>query len=238
MHNLKEKLKFILKQVDPSLQISKDGLDYLNKLINDTFTFIVNKYGNIPIEDIINELFSLSNTYDIENNLKNHALREYKKTLERYEIGEPRILVFENISFFQDKKSSLLIGTILEYLAAEILELSTTVTRDHKKTRITSDYIKEAINKDEELKELFDKIKLPKRKTPTKKSAKRKTPTKKSAKRKTSTKKSARRKSSKKSARRKPSKKNTRRKSAKKSARRKSSKKSIRRKRVFYEILN
>ena len=228
MHNLKEKLKFILKQVDPSLQISKDGLDYLNKLINDTFTFIVNKYGNIPIEDIINELFSLSNTYDIENNLKNHALREYKKTLERYEIGEPRILVFENISFFQDKKSSLLIGTILEYLAAEILELSTTVTRDHKKTRITSDYIKEAINKDEELKELFDKIKLPKRKTPTKKSAKRKTPTKKSASRK----------SSKKSARRKPSKKNTRRKSAKKSARRKSSKKSIRRKRVFYEILN
>jgi hypothetical protein len=237
MHNLKEKLKFILKQVDPSLQISKDGLDYLNKLINDTFTFIVNKYGNIPIEDIINELFSLSNTYDIENNLKNHALREYKKTLERYEIGEPRILVFENISFFQDKKSSLLIGTILEYLAAEILELSTTVTRDHKKTRITSDYIKEAINKDEELKELFDKIKLPKRKTPTKKSAKRKTPTKKSASRKSS-KKSARRKPSKKNTRRKSAKKSARRKSSKKSARRKSSKKSIRRKRVFYEILN
>ena len=205
IYNLKNDIKFVLKQVSPSLQISKDGLDFMNTLLNNTIIYILNTYGDdMPFGDIINNLIS-------ENALKEHALIEQYKTLQTYEAGETRNLVFGNISFYEDKESSLSMATFLEYLTAEILELSEFVTRDNRKIRIKQDYIKLAILKDKELKEFFDKIGFKSSLS-------------------ISSKKSTRRKTAKKNTRRKTSKKSTRRKTSKKSTRRKTSKKSTRRK--------
>jgi len=133
-------LKSVLSQIHPDRQIISDGLATVKKLLDPLISLF--DLGEYPptikkVEELKNSIRDI-----IHGRLADHAIREITKTI----TGE---------------KSNYIRHVVIEYLMAEILEISGNVAREDGKKRITSDHIDEAIDHDEELKALFrsDKIK-------------------------------------------------------------------------------
>ena len=53
------------------------------------------------------------------------------------------------------------LAAVMEYIAAEVLELSGNIARDNKKSRITPRHVKLAVHNDEELYKLIGKVTIP-----------------------------------------------------------------------------
>ncbi len=122
-------IKKVLPTVHPETQITKEGVEYIVNLIKP----IWNKIKKVPQSELYDVLKVLFN----DNQLYQHAIYalEHLKT-----IFNPH-----------DRRN------IIEYLIAEILELSGNATRDKRKTRINVNFIKKSIQEDDELRLLFSK---------------------------------------------------------------------------------
>jgi len=144
-----KKTKQVLMQIYPELSISNKGIQFLylffseiRKIMNDSIS-LLKKYDKHSIEDLIKCILTGTNELAI------HAI----KNMEIYETvftGQ----IWDTHHSLVDKYFS----TTLEYILAEVLELSGNVTKDNQKKRITPYYIWYSISLDEELLVLFKKI--------------------------------------------------------------------------------
>jgi hypothetical protein len=129
------------------LQINGDSLEIINKILNNVYIKIINDKKFPNMMDIIDNLF-LRN----ENEMKKEIIQDIQKSLYQYENNNKVKIPFLSIKFNVDEKISYLIGSVLQYITVDILEISGNITRKYGKTRITVEYITEAIKKDKQVK--------------------------------------------------------------------------------------
>lgn len=148
----KNSIKRILKHVDPTLQLNEDSLDVVNKILGNTHFAIINNKHFPNISNVVDELF-------VNNNceMKKEILEYIERVLYKHERVN---IVFDKIKFNEDKKVSLLIATIIEYVAVDILEISGIITRENLKVRITNEYLNKALERDKGLKMFLKNNKL------------------------------------------------------------------------------
>jgi hypothetical protein len=84
--------------------------------------------------------------------MKKEIIQDIQKSLYQYENNNKVKIPFLSIKFNVDEKISYLIGSVLQYITVDILEISGNITRKYGKTRITVEYITEAIKKDKQVK--------------------------------------------------------------------------------------
>jgi hypothetical protein len=138
--------------VNPTLQLNEDSLEVVNKILGNTHFAIINNKHFPNISNVVDELF-----------LNNHCemKKEILEYIERVLYKNERVnIVFDKIKFNEDKNVSLLIATIIEYLAVDILEISGIITRENLKVRITNEYLNKALERDEGLKMFLKNNKL------------------------------------------------------------------------------
>ena len=147
MMNFANYIKRVLKELNPILQINGDGLEIINKILNNVYIKVIN-YKKFPnMMDVIDNLFVRN-----ENEMKKEIIQDIQKSLYQYENNNKVKIPFLSIKFNDDEKISYLIGSVLQYITVDILEISGNITRKHGKTRITVEYITEAIKKDKQVK--------------------------------------------------------------------------------------
>ena len=152
LRNYGNNIKRILKHLNPTLQIDQDSLEVLNKILVNTHSAIINNKNFPNILKVVDELFSNNNC---------EMKKEIKEYIERVINKNERVnFVFDKIKFNEDKSVSLLIATIIEYVAVDILEISGIITREHSKVRITNEYLKKALKRDKGLKIFLKNNKL------------------------------------------------------------------------------
>ena len=152
MFDFIKQILFISKQVHPSIQISNDSKVYLNMVINKFLMFIINTLKKVSkleqnFEGILGpEMYRnlISNCKPIIGNLKSIAVPS--KKINDICIKHNLYLSNEEIKF---------LSCAIEYILAEILELSGNVCRDSRKIRLNNDFINTAIRKDKELSDLI-----------------------------------------------------------------------------------
>jgi len=147
MINFANYIKRVLKELNPILQINGDSLEIINKILNNVYIKIINDKKFPNMMDIIDNLF-LRN----ENEMKKEIIQDIQKSLYQYENNNKVKIPFLSIKFNVDEKISYLIGSVLQYITVDILEISGNITRKYGKTRITVEYITEAIKKDKQVK--------------------------------------------------------------------------------------
>ena len=152
LRNYGNNIKRILKHLNPTLQIDQDSLEVLNKILVNTHSAIINNKNFPNILKVVDELFSNNNC---------EMKKEIKEYIERVINKNERVnFVFDKIKFNEDKSVSLLIATIIEYVAVDILEISSIITRENSKVRITNEYLKKALTRDKGLKIFLKNNKL------------------------------------------------------------------------------
>jgi hypothetical protein len=147
MINFANYIKRVLKELNPILQINGDSLEIINKILNNVYIKIINDKKFPNMMDVIDNLF-LRN----ENEMKKEIIQDIQKSLHQYENNNKVKIPFLSIKFNVDEKISYLIGSVLQYITVDILEISGNITRKYGKTRITVEYITEAIKKDKQVK--------------------------------------------------------------------------------------
>ena len=147
MINFANYIKRVLKELNPILQINGDSLEIINKILNNVYIKIINDKKFPNMMDVIDNLF-LRN----ENEMKKEIIQDIQKSLYQYENNNKVKIPFLSIKFNVDEKISYLIGSVLQYITVDILEISGNITRKYGKTRITVEYITEAIKKDKQVK--------------------------------------------------------------------------------------
>lgn len=152
LRNYGNNIKRILKHLNPTLQIDQDSLEVVNKILVNTHSAIINNKNFPNILKVVDELFSNNNC---------EMKKEIKEYIERVINKNERVnFVFDKIKFNEDKSVSLLIATIIEYVAVDILEISSIITRENSKVRITNEYLKKALTRDKGLKIFLKNNKL------------------------------------------------------------------------------
>ncbi len=147
MINFANYIKRVLKELNPILQINGDSLEIINKILNNVYIKIINDKKFPNMMDVIDNLFVRN-----ENEMKKEIIQDIQKSLYQYENNNKVKIPFLSIKFNVDEKISYLIGSVLQYITVDILEISGNITRKHGKTRITVEYITEAIKKDKQVK--------------------------------------------------------------------------------------
>jgi hypothetical protein len=141
----KSAIKKILKQVHPDTLISSFSIIFLEKIL----------YNLLTHSDNLEELLD-----NLPGELRKHAKSEIAKGL----LNKSRIVSLEyckkNLENIigNDQDELIKIISVLEYLLAEILELSGNCARDSELTKIDIFHIIMCIRNDEELYNLFPKL--------------------------------------------------------------------------------
>jgi histone H3/H4 len=172
-------IKIVLKQVHPDSSITKDGINEVNRLLHNLAERLIKDVDNQLHDPTINQIITDSL---IRNSVRNimgkelakHAVSEGAKAvtkLNAYKINnqDPVAVLTFSISTSQtlinnysgnvtDDSAATYMTAVLEYITAEILELSGRVAKNKKCVRIKPQFIAIAISNDDELYELFKHV--------------------------------------------------------------------------------
>jgi len=162
----------ILKQVHPDTGISNKAMCIMDDIVNDLLKRIVQ-------EAVVLTSYSGKNTITsreiqtavrlvIPGELCKHAVSEGTKAVTKLNsnpkekagltipIGRTLRILKQVSRMRSNKFAACYLAAVLEYLAAELLELSGNVSRDSKKVRIIPRHINISLRNDEELSRLFE----------------------------------------------------------------------------------
>jgi hypothetical protein len=142
MINFANYIKRVLKYLNPTLQITGDSLEIINKILNNVYIKIINDKKFPNMMDVIDNLF-LRN-----EEMKKDIIEDILYNKVKYNIP---FLSF-SIKFNVDEQINYLIGSFLQFITVDILEISEIITKKNRKARIKVEYITEAIKKDKKVK--------------------------------------------------------------------------------------
>ncbi len=149
-------IKWLSHQVHSDMQIGKNGKMTMNFIIENIIIKLLDTYK-------INKNLGETVKAITVGKLTNHALNDVKRFIQaKIDVKDPfpkAVKKFISIRFSLlplDEEKYLYITGVVEYLIAEILELTGNTTRDNKRVRITPYYIYLAISRDEELQKVLD----------------------------------------------------------------------------------
>jgi hypothetical protein len=172
LHDIK--IKKLLFQIREDINIISDAVYFFNvTLLNLTKSF-ANAITKIMTEMQINKvtvnIIEEATNILLTGNLKIYAINEANKVLEKINSGSALIdtiildtdevkytlsvLVAYDFEYIQ----LVYFTAIIEYIMAELLEISSNIANNKRKVRITVPFITQAIKEDEELSELFKDI--------------------------------------------------------------------------------
>ena len=164
-------IKKVGKEVHPDMRINKNVLSQLNFLLSYVSTKILTKAyfltkhnlganGKYIVEDpseITDEEISFATVFILPGELAKHAVSEGKKGVKTQKILKKDTLIIPSDMSCSDDGLKFLKG-VLEYLAAELLELGGNAARDNRKKTLDVRHLTLAVYNDEELSKLFNII--------------------------------------------------------------------------------
>lgn len=173
----------VLEQVQPGLSLSEDSLKFISIFLEGILYELIRLYQiNLSLQDVVKLVFTgelckyalnegykaikkFSGIYDRKPKVKEEMfqsfklleIRSKKSGLTLLTLVTEKALRGFGYEIFSDY-FVVFLTTILEYLTAEILELSGSITRYNNRIVIIPDDIIKAINTDEELSKPLNKI--------------------------------------------------------------------------------
>eukprot|EP01095_Lingulamoeba_sp_RSL-Kostka_P018095 TRINITY_DN976_c0_g2_i1.p1 TRINITY_DN976_c0_g2~~TRINITY_DN976_c0_g2_i1.p1 ORF type:complete len:262 (-),score=73.24 TRINITY_DN976_c0_g2_i1:213-962(-) len=171
----------VLKQVHPNIGISKLGMNVMNDFVKHTMAIIIDEAVNLL--EITKKVTLSSREIQtavrliLPGELAKHAVSEGTKAVTKYSctksgskssraglqfpVGRIHTLTKKKSKCRVGQGAPVYLSAVLEYLTAEILELSGNAARDNKKTRIVPRHILLAIRNDQELDTLLYEVCIP-----------------------------------------------------------------------------
>ena len=164
-------IKRILKQVHPDTSITGAALDQVNSMVNHAGADIAKeairltragKKKTITVREI-----QTANRAVLPGQLAIHAVMEGTKATTRFVAKEKSRLVLiparakrllDNRGLNISAGAPVYLAAVLEYLAAEVLEIAGNCARDHRRVRINPRCLQLAVQNDEELYHLFGHV--------------------------------------------------------------------------------
>ena len=170
-------IKKVLKQVHPDTGITSAAISYIEDILEQILKSLINtssrllrskKLHTIDSRDIQSAVMII-----IPGNLSKHAVSEATKAISKYmspskkeksqsikaglifPVGRIKTLIKKISCNRISKNTPVYTAAVLEYLAAELLELAGNEARNQRKKRVQIEHINKTIENDEELKELF-----------------------------------------------------------------------------------
>jgi histone H2A len=187
--NFKIYISQILRQVHPDTQISADVKELISSLLNNVGNKIASEavflVGHCGAKTVSQRAVESSVKLNIPSNMARHALIEGRKACIKYEgtnagstrkpitaakragiqipPSRARKLIENNLSkgFSISQLGCVYLAAVLEYLSAEILELSGNAARDNRRSTINSQHLQHAIRSDDELDKLLRDVAIP-----------------------------------------------------------------------------
>ena len=172
-------IKKVLKEVHPDTQITRFASDQLTDFV----IIMTREIGRLAVEackrqkviTITSKYIVYSVTSIIPGELLIHALEEGKKATDLLKIEVPKgtkakkygtlsvprvTKLLRKFMYRVSQPAAVFTTAVIEYLLAEILELAGNGARDSKKIKITARHLFEAVFNDEELANMFNKLKI------------------------------------------------------------------------------
>jgi len=175
MHNYKRSIQIVLSQIHPELKVASDGIEAISEYLIKTGENIIKKivFLKSKLDINVDEDVDADENKDtisardvqfavrlaIPGDIGKHAISEGTKGSLKVSMGQDVNIVYD-ISNFNPKIKKILpeangyFSFVLEYLSAEILELSGNAARDNKRVKINKDFVDRAIKNDTELQKL------------------------------------------------------------------------------------
>jgi hypothetical protein len=166
--SFKESYRTVLTQVHPDNQLGSNSIVLLDEICQKIIHVMTVNAKEVMIKDhkrrILKDHIRQSISNILIDELQKHALIEGEKgmrNVSQFIFPINKTARYMRIVFNIDEDSVKYMSYVIEYLFAEIIELSGSVCKDMIKIRISPDHIKLAINNDTELYDLvIDKCKM------------------------------------------------------------------------------
>lgn len=177
MFNFIKEILLINRSIHPEVQISGNSKVYLNTIINKILMFIINNLKRgLNLDQNFKEILGAE--------LYKHAIlncnSESGKWINIFVLQTQKINdICNKHNIYLEPNELKFLTCSLEYILAEILELSGNACRDNRKVRLSNDHVNIAIRNDKELADLFSIMDInitaysKKRKTPKRKRSKK-----------------------------------------------------------------